>query len=142
MQDIKKNFYVVESGRATMHDKDFATKHEAIQYCIHERELDYKVGAMNNYYEVFSYKDKGVKLQYTTKGVIYKFMRPQVVYDYTKRCEFGLGCTKYICGKGSGKLCAEHYEKIMGNVEGNVNRAINKVETKIDVAKAISNSIK
>lgn len=144
MQEIPKRFYVVENGLKMGTCKEFATRKEAIKYCIHERELDFKVGAINNYYEVYSYLDKGCKCLYTTRDVVYKFMKEEkkVEYDYNKRCAVE-GCFRYICGKGDGEVCSLHYEMAFGKqIEDNVNRAIIKVETKIDVAKAISQSLK
>lgn len=150
MQNIKKNYYVIENGVATMHDKDFATKGEAIKWCINERRLDLKVGAINNYYEIYNIKDVDRKCLYTTKDVIYKFMRdeyPQIyppkerkansLFSLTKRCDL---CTKFTNLRGSNNLCDEHYQKIVGDTKKK--EIINVPEIKIDIANAILQSIK
>lgn len=149
MQEVKKHYYIIQNGLQTIHNVNFETKREAITYCIGERELDLKIGSATNVYEVYSYNDPDRKVLYTTKDVIYKFMRdkypalypPKIrtivpTIDFNKRCD---KCFRFICSKGAYNLCLQHYEESVGNKE---RQEIIKVESKIDIAKAISHSIK
>lgn len=149
MQEIKKHYYIIQNGLQTIHNVNFETKREAITYCINEREIDLKIGSATNVYEVYSFNDPDRKVLYTTKDVIYKFMRdkypalypPKVrtvtpYIDFNKRCA---KCFRFICGKGNYDLCIQHYEESVGVAK---KEEIIKVESKIDIAKAISQSIK